>query len=82
MTFDEYGEPSGLHWDSFLYKSLVTHFSMWALLKSPMILGHDLLNTVRFVSQVESITSGISISFVPSSPTRLGPSSRTLRSLQ
>jgi len=28
MTFDEY----------------VTHFSMWALLKSPLIMGHDLLN--------------------------------------
>jgi alpha-galactosidase len=26
---------------------------MWALLKSPLILGHDLLNTVRFVSEAK-----------------------------
>ena len=28
---------------------LVTHFSMWAILKSPLIMGHDLLHMVSFV---------------------------------
>lgn len=51
MSFDEYGKPGiiwcvvGKHPDT----SLVTHFSMWALVKSPLIMGHDLLNMVRFV---------------------------------
>ena len=31
-----------------LCTSLVTHFSMWALLKSPLMMGHDLLSMVRF----------------------------------
>ena len=46
MTYDEYGACN-----SFLNQPansndpcIVTHFSMWALLKSPLILGNDVTN--------------------------------------
>ena len=49
MRFDEYGRliSFSTHRNPLLRWSSVTHFSMWALLKSPLMLGHDLLNTVR-----------------------------------
>jgi len=29
------------------YDEYVTHFSLWAIVKSPLILGHDLTSMVR-----------------------------------
>lgn len=50
MTYDEYGAlyrpllSGGYHSDTSL--PIVTHFSMWAILKSPLILGNDLSSMV------------------------------------
>ena len=55
MKFDEYGQP--LVVQHVVWKRLTTssamHFSMWALLKSPLMMGHDLLNMVCFVSRAK-----------------------------
>lgn len=45
MNFDEYGASADLNF--YVHKltlMAVTHFSMWALLKSPLILGNDVTN--------------------------------------
>lgn len=48
MTFDEYGGHNrhillgNVQW----LRCPVTHFSMWSILKSPLILGNDVTNMV------------------------------------
>lgn len=46
MTYDEYGACASLPFTTSQLKrsSAVTHFSMWAVLKSPLILGNDVTN--------------------------------------
>ena len=53
-------------WGCALIYTLVTHFSMWALLKSPLVMGHDLLGMVCFVSKVNKIAHDIHVEFTPS----------------
>lgn len=38
---------------------------MWALLKSPLIMGHDLLAMVRLVSEAKQMTRGIDLRYMP-----------------
>ena len=66
MSFNEYGpEPfPPMHTRSYLISLSVTQFSMWALVKSPLILGNDVTDMASlfsFTYEDRSLKDGVPV---------------------